>query len=380
VKKLARFLIMQTGCVAAAFLLLFLMAQAGKYMEASQAGAVKPRIVLFINGTLGDKSFYDSAARGLRHAGSELPVQVRIVEGGTDPTRWQSALTDLADSGDYDMIVTGTYTMVPYVQQLAQEFPDARFVVFDASVDYAKCPCKNVHSMLFRQNEGAYLAGYLAARLDQAGLPGLAPGGGLGVIGGMRIPVIDDFLIGFRAGAVAAAPAVRVQSQYANAFSDPATGKEIAAAQFAAGASLIFHAAGATGQGVNEAAVEARRYAIGVDMDQYALYRTSNPERAAHIVTSVLKNVDVAIFRAVRLHLEDRLPYGSSESLGLAERGVSLAWKSDVLAQATPAILAAVRQVEEAIIAQRLQVPNAASVAAMERSPAGPATSIRTSH
>lgn len=366
---------MQIGCVAAAFLLLFLVAQAGKYIWASQPGAEKLRVVLFINGTLGDKSFYDSAARGLRQAGSELPVQVRIVEGGTDPTRWQSALTDLADSGDYDMIVTGTFTMVPYVQRLSQEFPDARFVMFDASVDYAKCGCSNVHSILFRQNEGAYLAGYLAARLDQAGLPGVAPGGGLGVIGGMRIPVIDDFLIGFRAGAIAAVPALRVQSQYANAFSDPATGKEIAAAQFGSGASLIFHAAGATGQGVNEAAVEAGRYAIGVDMDQYAMYRTSNPERAARIVTSVLKNVDVAIFRAIRLHLEGRLPYGRSESLGLAEHGVSLAWQSDVLGQAPPAILARVKQVEEAIIEQRLQVPNAASAAAMERTAASISTS-----
>jgi len=282
-----------------------------------------------------------------------------VIEGGTDPTRWEGALTDLADSGDFDLIIAGTFTMVPYIEKLAAGFPQARFVVFDAAVNYTACGCANVHSILFRQNEGAFLAGYLAASLDRAGLPGVPKGSALGVVGGMQFPVIDDFLVGFRAGAEVAVPGVKVFSQYANSFSDPAAGKEIAKAQYGQGAGIVFHAAGASGQGVNEAALEAGRYAIGVDMDQYQLYRAAKPALAARIVTSVLKDVDVAVLRAIQEQMQGRLAFGRSESLGLAEHGVSLAMKSAVLANASPDILRSLDGVRTAIVDKRIHVPSA---------------------
>jgi basic membrane protein A len=357
--------------VGAGLILLYGLAALARGLERRDAGDKRLRVALFVNGTLGDKSFYDSAARGMRQAGQSLPVMARVIEGGTDPTRWESALTELADSGDYDLIVTGTFAMVPYVQALADEFPDAHFLVFDAAVDYAHCRCANVHSMLFRQNEGAYLAGYLAAGLMREGLPGAPAGSALGVIGGMQFLVIEDFIVGFRAGAEAAVPGIVVYSQYANAFSDPAAGKDIARSQYERGAGLIFHAAGATGQGVNEAAVDARRYAIGVDMDQYALYRTSNPERAARIVTSVLKNVDAGIYRAIRQRLDGKLVFGRAESLGLAEGGVGLARDSAVLRRAPAALLRDLDARQAAIIAGRVKVPSAFAPATSAVVPAG---------
>lgn len=327
--------------------------------DASASGA-RLRAVLFVNGTLGDKSFFDSAAAGMRQARLSLPVATRVVEGGTDPTRWQSALADLADSGQVDLIVVGTFTMVAYVQTLAAQFPHMRFIVFDAAVDYAHCTCANVHSILFRQNEGAYLAGYLAAMLlRQQALPGVDPKAGLGVVGGMQFPVIEDYLVGFRAGARAFDPDIVVATQYANGFSDPAAGKDIANAQMAAGAALIFHAAGATGQGVNEAVSQAHRYSIGVDLDQYALAYRSNPERAAAIVTSVMKNIDVAIVQALGQHLEGRLPWGRARSLGLAEGGVGLAPHSRVMQNAPAAIGARLDAVRADIIAGRIRIPGA---------------------
>lgn len=360
-KPLLRSVLVQLAWLAGLFAVLYGLAVLGERTDVRRTGEVKLRAVLFINGTLGDKSFFDSAAKGMREASGTLPVQVKVIEGGTDPTRWQGALTDLADSGDYDLIVTGTFTMVPYVQQLAEQYPDARFVVYDAAVDYSACRCGNVHSILFRQNEGAYLAGYLAALLDKAGLPGVPPRSGLGVVGGMQFPVIDDFIIGFRAGALAAVPGETVLAQYANSFSDPAAGKEVAKAQFGRGVGLIFHAAGATGQGVNEAALEGRRYAIGVDMDQYAMYRTSNPQLASRIVTSVIKNVDVAVVRAIDQALQGQLAYGRTQSLGLAEQGVSLARQSDVLSQAPPELLRSLDEVQAAIARGERRVPSAFS-------------------
>jgi basic membrane protein A len=295
----------------------------------------------------------------MKDARESLPVFTKVIEGGTDPTRWEGALTDLADSGDFDLIVVGTFTMVPYVERLAREFPLARFVVFDAAVDYSKCQCTNVHSILFRQNEGAYLAGFLAAMLDQRGLPGLPPRGGLGVIGGMQFPVIEDFIVGFRAGAAKVAADIPVTSQYANSFSDPAAGKEIARAQYARGTNLIFHVAGATGQGVNEAAAETGRYVVAVDMDQYLLYKDAKPQLAARIVTSVIKNVDVAIKRAIEQQLSGNLAFGKVESLGVAERGISLAPYSPVLAQAPADVAMRLQAMQNAVTEGRINIPSA---------------------
>jgi basic membrane protein A len=325
-------------------------------------GAETFRAVLFVNGTLGDKSFYDSAARGLKNAKSSLGIDARIVEGGTDPTRWESALTDLVDGGDFDVIITGTFTMVPTVQKLAAQYPHVRFIVFDAAVDYAKCSCSNVYSILFRQNEGAYLAGYLAARLAALNTS-VNSVRQVGVIGGMQIPVIEDFIVGFTAGARTADPAIRVSKQYVNSFSDPATAKEIAKALFGQGSKVLFHAAGASGQGVIEAAAEAERYVIGVDSDQYALYRASSPQRAAWIATSVLKNVDVAIFRALRLHLARQVPYGHAESLGVAEQGIALSRHSEVLNSAPRELVADIVALEQRMASGRIEVPSAFTVA-----------------
>lgn len=299
-----------------------------------------PRVALFVNGTLGDKSFFDAAARGLRQAGSELGLRVRVIEGGRDPTRWEPALADLADSGDFDLIVTGTFAMVALVQRTAERYPRARFIVFDARVDPAACRCANVHSMVFRPREAAQLAGALAARVvaRETGAPPV-----LGTVGGLPIPVVDDFIDGFIAGAKQADPRVRVLRQYANSFGDPATAKDIAKAMVAQGAGLVFQVAGGSGQGVIEAAAETGRWVIGVDADQHLLYRDAYPQRAARILTSVMKHVDVALLQALRRWRAGQLPFGGAESLGLAEGGVSLATSGPGWAALPPAELEALR-------------------------------------
>jgi len=357
----------QLGWLLGLFAALSLLGMAAGQSPARRSPASPLRVVLFVNGTLGDKSFFDSAARGMSRAHETLAIETRVVEGGVDPTRWQSALTDLVDGGDYDLVVVGTYTMVPYVTALAHDYPDARFLVFDAIVDSAACGCSNVHSIVFRQNEGAYLAGVLAGELGRARLPGVPAHSSLAVVGGMQFPTVDDFIVGFVAGANAAAPGTPIATQYANSFSDPATGKEIATAQFGRGAGIVFHVAGATGQGVNEAALDARRYAIGVDMDQVALYQRSNPQVAARIVTSVLKNVDVAVLGALREARAGRLAYGQVQTLGLAEGGVSLAMNSAVLANAPAGVLASLERAREAVVSGRVRVPSAFAAAGGDR-------------
>jgi len=316
-------------------------------------------VVFFVNGTLGDKSFFDSGERGIKRVQSELSVATKTVEGGADPTRWEGALIDLAEGGDYDTIITGTFAMVPLVEKIAPQFPDTRFIIFDGAVDYAKCKCENVYSILFRQNEGAYLAGSLAARLTQAGISDIAADSALGTVGGMDIPVINDFLVGFEAGAKSVKTDVKVLKQYANSFADPATGKEIAKAQFGQGASIVFQVAGATGQGVIEAAAEAGRYAIGVDSDQALIYEASRPDIAKRIVTSVLKQVDNTVVRSVTLMKEGKLPFGQAESLGIKEGAIGLADNKFTQAIVPPAVWADIEKTKAEIVDGKVTVPTA---------------------
>ncbi|HMN31702.1 MAG TPA: BMP family ABC transporter substrate-binding protein, partial [Caldilineaceae bacterium] len=108
-------------------------------------------------------------------------------------------------------------------------------------------------------------------------------------------------------------------------WNDPAKGKELAKAQYSQGADIVFQIAGGTGQGVFEAAAEDGKYAIGVDSDQALIIEQADPDQAARILTSMLKNVDNSLFRAISLHLEGKAPYGKTEALGIAEGGVGLA-------------------------------------------------------
>ena len=175
----------------------------------------------------------------------------------------------------------------------------------------------------------------------------------------MQIPVIDDFIVGFEAGAKAVLPDQKVLKQYANSFSDPATGKEIAKAQFGQGASIVFQVAGGTGQGVIEAAAEAGHYAIGVDSDQALVYETSRPETAARIITSVMKNVDNAVVRSVTLLKEGKLPLGKAESLGLKEGAIGLADNKFTKAIVPQTVMTEIDAVKAAIIDGKIAVPTA---------------------
>ncbi len=274
-----------------------------------------PSVALFVNGTLGDKSFFDSAQRGMVRLKDELGLATRTVEAGHDPTKWKSSLIDLADSGDYDVIIVGTFTMVSLVEQVASEFPEVNFILFDGVVDYSK-GLKNVHSLVFAQNQASYLAGVVAAKASKTGT--------LGFVGGMEIPVINDFLAGFKAGAKSVNGNVKILTQYANNFGDPAIGKEIALAQYGQGADVVFAVAGGTGQGVLEAAAEQGKLAVGVDSDQAAIFAASNPKIASSIVTSALKNVDNAIFDAVKRYSGGENIFGKIEAQGLATGGVGV--------------------------------------------------------
>lgn len=303
-----------------------------------------PRIKYVINGTLGDKSFIDSAYRGLTEAAETLGYEVKTVELGFDESSWESGLQDAAAGDDYDILVAGSFSMSDYVGRVAPEYPDKNFWVYDAPPDYSgevgcSNKCENVYSVTFKQNEGSYLVGWVLQKSLTAGTMPNAEGlSKVGVIGGQDIPVINDFIVGFTNGFVDAGGSeddVLVQFIGGDkAFNDPARGKEIATAMFDEGAAAVWGVAGGSGAGVMEAAADKGLYSIGVDSDQYLTVEDTKLRDT--ILTSMVKNVDAALLRAAQLHLDGELPYGSAETVGIEEEGVEVATENDNFARLVP--------------------------------------------
>jgi basic membrane protein A len=323
--------------------------------DAAAAPGEPLKVLHFVNGVLGDKSFFDSAERGIQRAQAELGAEVKTIEAGIDPTGWEAALVDAAANEEFDVMVVGTFQMIEYLEKIAPQYPDKKFFLYDAPVNYegeacAPNKCANVYSILYKQNEGSYLAGVYAAAMTTQAIDGMNPEAVIASVGGQEIPVILDFMVGYEQGARDTNPDIQVIRQFAAGWNDPAKGKELAKAQYSQGADIVFQIAGGTGQGVFEAAMEDGKYAIGVDSDQALIIESANPEQAARILTSMMKNVDNSIFRGLQMHLDGTTPYGTAESLGIAEGGVGLARNKFYDASTPDEVKAAVDAAEQKVI------------------------------
>jgi len=352
--KRARLLVL---ALAALFLIvsLPLFAGGGKEEAARPEGL---RVVLYVNGTLGDKSFFDSAHRGVQQASSELGVVTRTIEGGYDPARWEPDISQLAE-GDWDIIIAGTWQLQEILEKLAPRHPEKKFITYDTSVNYSLPGLDNVYSILYKQNEGSFLVGALAAMVTSSNLPLANPQKVVGFLGGMDIPVINDFKVGYEQGAKYVDPAVRVLVSYAGSFSDSAKGKELMLAQYEQGADIAFNVAGETGLGLLDAAKERKRYAIGVDSDQYLLFKDTDPEKASYIVTSMMKNVDFSLFRAIKGTLDGTIQYGAAEALGIQEGGVGVSENENYLKLIPEDMRQRVKDLEDKILNGEIEVVTA---------------------
>ncbi|GAB4425095.1 MAG: BMP family ABC transporter substrate-binding protein [Anaerolineae bacterium] len=328
--------------------------------ESAGSGSETPlKVVLFINGVLGDKSFFDSAQRGVDRAKAELGIESKTIEAGIDEVGWEAALVDAAANEEYDVFIVGTFQMISYLEQVAPQYPDKKFIIFDAPVNYESGCCANVYSVLYKQNEGSYLAGVYAGAMTTQSMDGMNPDAVIGSVGGQEIPVILDFMVGYEQGAKDTNPDITVIRQFADSWNDPAKGKELTKAQYSQGADIVFQIAGGTGQGVFEAAAEDGRYALGVDSDQALIVEEADPEQAARILTSMMKNVDNSLFRALDLHIKGELPYGTIESLGIAEGGVGLARNKFYDASTPDEVKQLVDEAEQKVISGEVTVDTA---------------------
>lgn len=308
------------------------------------------RVAYVVNGTLGDKSFFDSAASGIERMREELGVEAEILEASYDRARWEPALADAAESG-YDIIIVGTFDMNGYLTEIAPEYPDIKFIIFDDVVDYSTGCCDNVYSIQYQTSEAAYLAGYAAASVSETGKLGTI----LGAEGG---PVLE-FAVGFEQGAEAANPDVEVIQAVANSYSDPARGKELALAQIQQDVDIIFPIAGSTGIGSLQAARDESVLAIGVDSDQAALFAETDPAQAEVIFTSVLKNVGQSLFLAVEGTINGTTEYGTADTFGLADGAVDIVEDDNYTETVPDDVQVEIDELRQQIIDGELEVEHA---------------------
>ena len=317
--------------------------------QPSKRDAVNVGIVLDVGG-LGDKSFNDGAYRGAERAEKELGAHIRLIEPGEGTDR-EAGLRLLA-AEKMDIVFGVGFIFTDDVTQLAKEYPNINF----ADVDYSLAtdstghvipPPPNVAALKFKEEEGSFLVGALAA---------LAGGSKkVGFVGGMDVPLIHKFEAGYKAGVKAVCPDCEVIVQYAgvtpDAFRNPGKGKELALSQYQQGVNVIYHASGSTGLGVFEAARQTGKYAIGVDADQYS-------EAPGRIMTSMVKGIDVAVYDMIK-RVKDGTFKGGVYTFGLAEDGVGYVYDANNKPLIPDSVRARVEQLKADIVAGRITVPSA---------------------
>jgi basic membrane protein A and related proteins len=276
-------------------------------------------------GGIGDKSFNDAANRGLQAAIDEGLVcedNTKSLEPDATGSNRDDNVVALADAGN-NLVVAVGFAFSPGINTNAGDYPDTQFAIIDG---YATCGTAcgldndnldNVTDLTFKEQEGSFLVG--AAAAIQAGKENCKT---VGFLGGQTGPLIEKFQAGYEAGVADIDPSIKVLVEYigddVTAFNDAVKGEALSSKMYDDGACIIYHAAGASGAGLFNAAVDADKLAIGVDSDQYLLV---SAEQQPHILTSMLKRVDTAVHDAIQQAGEGTLKAGNTV-FGMAEGGV----------------------------------------------------------
>lgn len=303
---------------------------------ASAAKEFSPAIIYDFGGKY-DRSFNQSAFMGAEQFKKETGIAYREFEVN-NATQREQAMTQFAKRGATIIVAVG-FTQASAVEKVAKQFPDVKFTVIDAVVDLP-----NVQSINFREQESSFLCGMLAALASKTGK--------IGFVGGMDIPLIRKFAVGYTEGAKYVNPNIEVFQNMTGttpaAWGDPTKGAELAKSQFGRGADVVFHAAGATGLGVMQAAKDTGKLAIGCDSNQNYLHPGT-------ILTSALKRVDVAVHQAF-IDAKNGTWKPGQLVLGLKEDGVGVAIDDNNRSLITPDMQAKIDAARADIISGKIKV------------------------
>lgn len=263
-------------------------------------------------GGLNDHSFNFLANKGLEKAVKDLGITKGVVES-KQMTDYETNLSRFAKD-NYNLVIAVGFLMQDAVEKVSKDYPNVKFMIIDSSITDRP----NVASAMFKTEQCGYLVGVMSGLMEKApGIPNAKGKNTVGLVGGMKIPPVDDYIAGFIQGAKSVNPDIKIDLKYTNKFDDPALGKQTALSQIAAGADIVFHIAGGTGTGVIDAAKEKNVYAIGVDADQ-------NYMAPENVMTSALKGMDVATYDIIKGAMEDKFQSGNV-SFDLSNDGVGFA-------------------------------------------------------
>ncbi len=335
-------------CVALLALLIpcFVFANGGSE-SAADSGAVKVAIVF--SGNLGDKSYNDSCYAGALKAEEDFGIELKILEG-TEANEWRANFLAVAEGG-YDLVICSSSNFQEYMEEYCSGYPDVKFAVIDTTVEG-----DNIVSVSFAQNQGSFLAGAAAALFtEMSDIEGVNDEDVIGWVGGMDIPVLHDFFIGYEQGAKYINPDITILQSFAGTWNDPLKGKELTLAQYQQGADIVMNVASGTGTGILEAAAEAGKYAIGVDLNQ-------DNDQPGSVLTSMLKRVDSACYLLIQSVVEGTFEGGGRRYLTVADNGVSLTDMSVMRAhlgkQFPEELPEAITELQKKIISGEIKVNN----------------------
>ncbi|MBQ6174758.1 MAG: BMP family ABC transporter substrate-binding protein [Clostridia bacterium] len=301
-----------------------------------------PSICIVVAGSLGDRSFYDSANEGIERLAADYGTVIGVIECKEDASLYESALYDAAERYDIIAAVGWQFFDSLYDESgVLAAYPDKKFLFIDNALDAIP---SNLMCITYTQNEGSFLAGFIAAKLSTSGV--------VGVVGGEDSDTINDFIVGYEAGAKYANPDVTVLKQYANTYEDPAKGKECALALYSRKADIVFAVAGKTGEGVFVAAKEVDKLAIGVDGDQKFI----DPDR---IVCSMVKQVGQSIYDVVA-NPDTYFRGGEVWNANMETGYIDVVYGTeDMPQQVSDELKAQVEEIKLAIISGEIVVPSA---------------------
>jgi len=334
--------------------LIFAVSCATSTEAEADKGKIKVGIVFDIGGK-NDRSFNAAAWEGVRRAEKDLDIVLRDVEPG-NPTSIEPAMRAFAEK-NFDLIIGVGFAQGPIMQKVAEDYPNIKFAIVDGVIFEAdgKTPKSNVASLVFREHEGSFLVGMIAAQKSKTGV--------LGFLGGMDIPLIHRFAKGYEEGAKSVNPKATVISNYVgvtdSAWNNPGKGKELALSQINQGADVIFTAAGNSGLGAFDAVEqfgvnaqgEANKFVIGVDSNQ-------NGVKPGFVLTSMVKRVDNAVYDVVKEVLGGGFK-GGFHVFGLDKNGVAYAMDDNNKSLISPEILQKVEEARGKIVAGEIKVTDA---------------------
>lgn len=338
-------------CIALACLMIFGLVGCVSKNDSGDSGNgdSKIKVAIVYSGNLGDKSYNDSCNDGAMKAKEDFDVEIKNLEG-TTAEEWEANFLSVCEDG-YDLVICSSSNLEEYLKEHAANYPDTKFAIIDTTVEG-----DNIVSISFAQNQGSFLAGAAAALFTtQTEIEGINDKEVIGWVGGMDIPVLHDFFIGYEQGAKYINPNIKVLQSFAGTWNDPLKGKELALAQFEQGADIVMNVASGTGPGILEGAKEAGKYAIGVDLNQ-------DNDQPGSVLTSMMKRVDNACYYAIQSVVEGTFKGNTTSYLTLTDGGVSLTdfsvFKKAVGDKFPQEIMDQLKEIEEKIISGEIVVEN----------------------